>query len=326
MTTAISIIEEARPQFLAVLGGDEPKNVALFNKEAGFMIQALVKSDYAMKIARGNPQSVIDAVVNVAAIGISLNPAKKQAYAVPRDGKICLDISYMGLIDLATASGAIRWAQADVVCQGEAFELTGVDKAASHRFDPFARNLQGDGIRGVYVVVKTSDGDYLTHTMSIDEVHAIRARSSAWKSWVKDKRSCPWVTDPVQMILKTCVKQASKMWPRDQTDDRLGRALEHINAEGEGFEPIAEQDLSAELTPSRIIKPTENTTAAAISLPAKTVPAEDDGELATTGEISHIKLKAGDKIAQLLEGHGLTSLDGLTKANFAALRQSLRAA
>ena len=116
------------------------------------------------------------------------------------------------------------------------------------------------------------------------------------------------------------------MWPRDQTDDRLGRALEHINADGEGFEPIAEQDLSAELTPSRVVKPTENTTAAAPFPITKTAPAEDDWELATTGEVSHIKLKAGDKINQLLEDHGLTSLDGLTKVNFAALRQSLRAA
>jgi recombination protein RecT len=37
----------------------------------------------------------------VAAIGITLNPASKLAYLVPRDGMVCLDISYMGLLHRA---------------------------------------------------------------------------------------------------------------------------------------------------------------------------------------------------------------------------------
>ncbi|KAK6697727.1 hypothetical protein SNK04_013822 [Fusarium graminearum] len=79
------------------------------DREAEFALQTLYGNDYAMKIAMQNRSSVIAAVVNIAAIGISLNPAKKQAYLVPRDGKICLDISYMGLMDLAIDSGSIRW-------------------------------------------------------------------------------------------------------------------------------------------------------------------------------------------------------------------------
>ena len=86
-----------------------------FEREAGFAIQQLGKNDYMMKAAQNNRQAVVDAVTNVAAIGISLNPAKKQAYLVPRDNKICLDISYMGLMDLAQATGAVKWAQAALV-------------------------------------------------------------------------------------------------------------------------------------------------------------------------------------------------------------------
>jgi recombination protein RecT len=79
---------------------------------------------------------VIDAVTNIAAIGISLNPAKKQAYLVPRDGRICLDISYMGLMDLAMADGL------DQVGAGRArpreghFVLNGFDKPPTHNFSP----------------------------------------------------------------------------------------------------------------------------------------------------------------------------------------------
>ena len=64
-----------------------------FEREAGFAIQILTSGDFIAKLAVGDRQSVVNAVTNIAAIGISLNPAKKQAYLVPRKGKICLDIS-----------------------------------------------------------------------------------------------------------------------------------------------------------------------------------------------------------------------------------------
>lgn len=332
MTNAITLVETARPQFLAALGGESPESVALFNKEAGFAVQVLSSSEYAMKIARANPQSAVNAVINIAAIGISLNPAKKQAYLVPRDNKICLDIGYMGFIDLATESGAIRWAQPDIVCEGEKFVLTGVDKAPIHEFDPFSRNL--DKIRGAYVVVKTADGDFLTHTMSIGEVYDIRARSSAWRAFKKNGTSCPWATDEVQMILKTCIKQANKTWPRDKTNDRLGRAINYTNENGEGFEVLANDepaDAGEDLMPTRAVKPTEATDVTPKTTAAATTPAPapapvqaDSGALATEGEIAHIRLKAGDKLPQLLAKAGLASLDGLTKPAFAKCRQILK--
>lgn len=201
-----------------------------FEAEAGFAIQSL-STDYAMKIAMANKQSVIDAVTNVAAIGISLNPAKKQAYLVPRDNKICLDISYMGLIDLAVASGAIKWAQAAVVYEADSFELRGYDEPPLHTFQPFGKD-RGLPV-GVYCVVKTADNEYLTHSMAISEVYSIRDRSQSWKSG----KASPWKSDEAEMIKKTCVKQAYKYWPK--TNERLQNAIHYLNTEtGEGLPAI----------------------------------------------------------------------------------------
>lgn len=208
-----------------------------FEREAGFAVQILSGSDYAMKIALSNRQSVINAVTNIAAIGISLNPAKKQAYLVPRDGRICLDISYIGLLDLAVQSGAIRWGHAELVHEQDGFELAGYDKPPAHKRNPFSTS-RGDVV-GVYVVVKTADGDYLTSAMSIEEVNAIRDRSSAWRAWMEKKKKCPWVTDPGEMAKKTVIKRASKLWPKN---DRLSNAIHHLNVDGdEGLstKPIA---------------------------------------------------------------------------------------
>jgi recombination protein RecT len=211
-----------------------------FEAEAGFAIQTLQTNDYALSVAMQNRQSVINAVQNIAAIGISLNPAKKQAYLVPRDKRICLDISYMGLMDLAMQSGSIRWAQCALVYSGDGFQLNGMDKQPMHTFNPFAKD-RGELI-GVYAVVKTCDGDYLTHAMSISAVHDIRDRSSAWKAWIEKKRKCPWVTDEGEMTRKTCIKQAHKYWPRGQNSDRLEKAIHYLNEQaGEGLHREAEQ-------------------------------------------------------------------------------------
>ena len=226
-------IYEAKDAFVSVLSD----RALSFEREAGFAVQALTANDYALRIAMQNRQSVINAITNIAAIGISLNPAKKQAYLVPRDNRICLDISYIGLMDLAMATGAIRWAQAELVYENDAFALNGFDKPPTHTYDPFSKD-RGDVV-GVYVVVKTADGDYLTETMSIDEVNAIRDRSSAWHAWLTRKARSPWVTDPGEMAKKTCVKRAYKYWPKTE---RLEQAIHHLNTDGnEGLHDIAVQ-------------------------------------------------------------------------------------
>lgn len=253
MSNAIATITQdiyaTRDAFSAVLSGRPGLN---FEREAGFAVQSIQGNDYMMGVALKNRQSVVDAVTNIAAIGISLNPAKKQAYLVPRDNKVCLDISYIGLMDLAMATGAIRWAQAELVHANDAFSLNGMDRPPTHRFNPFSKD-RGDVI-GVYVVVKTSDGDYLTETMSADEVNSIRDRSSAWKAWISKKKSCPWVTDWGEMTKKTCVKRAYKYWPKTE---QLEKAIHHLNTDGgEGLAqagtPQADPDLAKRWTEQAI--------------------------------------------------------------------------
>ncbi|MCU9528782.1 recombinase RecT [Pseudomonas mosselii] len=234
MSNAVATISQdiygTRDSFASVLT-DRSLN---FEREAEFAIQTITANDYSMKLAVQNRQSVVNAVTNIAAIGISLNPAKKQAYLVPRDGKICLDISYIGLMDLAMNTGAIRWAQSELVYTSDNFALNGFDKPPTHSYNPFSKD-RGEVI-GVYVVVKTSNGDYLTETMSVDEVNAIRDRSSAWKAWISKQKSCPWVTDWGEMAKKTCVKRAYKYWPKTE---RLEEAIHYLNTEGnEGLSPI----------------------------------------------------------------------------------------
>ena len=212
----------------------------VFAREAEFAIQIITNQKYCMEVAMKNPQSVRDAVTNIAAMGVSLNPARKQGYLVPRKGGITLVISYMGLLDIAIQSGSILWGQAEIVYSNDSFRLAGFDKPPVHERDPFAKD-RGE-IVGVYVVVKTRDGDYLTTTMTASEVWDVRERSDGWQAFVKDNtKRCPWNTDEGEMVRKTVVKRAYKYWPKTE---RLDSAVHHLNtAAGEGiaFEPPTQE-------------------------------------------------------------------------------------
>ena len=80
--------------------------------------------------------------------------------------------------------------------------------------------------------------------MSLEEVHRIRDRSEGWKAYVAKKiKSTPWHSDEGEMIKKTVIKRAYKLWPKT---DRLDGAVHFLNTEnGEGLEVVAQQNTPA---------------------------------------------------------------------------------
>lgn len=192
----------------------------LFEKEAQFAIQHLDNNQYLAKVAMQNQPAMVAAVRNVAAIGISLNPAQKHAYLVPRGGKVVLDLSYLGLLHIATESGSILWAQCKIVYSSDSYESNGVDKSPTHTYNPFNKN-RGE-IIGAYCVAKTRDGAFLTEEMSMDEIAKVRSRSESFK---KGGMS-PWKTDEGEMIRKTVIKRGYKYWPKT---NRMSEAVEMLN-------------------------------------------------------------------------------------------------
>lgn len=245
--TLVDFIKQQEPLFVKAATDDR----MVWAKECQFAIQLFQNNKYLADIAFQNQASTQNAIINVAAIGISLNPAQKLAYLVPRKGAICLDISYMGLMHIAQKSGAIKWCQSAIVRKNDQFRREGLDKPPVHVYNDFDTAEQRGEIVGAYVVVKTDDGDYLTHTMRIADIYAIRDRSEAWKKYKQDSsKKCPWVTDEEQMILKTVVKQATKYWPRRE---RLDAAIDHVNTEGEeGINFAAERQPERDITPASL--------------------------------------------------------------------------
>lgn len=201
-------------------------NAVTFEQECLYAKQLLNANQYLFGIANQNPQSLKDSILNIASIGISLNPALRQAYLVPRKGKVCLDPSYIGLCHLACESGSIRYVQAMIVHENDEFQFQAVGEKPLHKFNAFKDR---GSIVGVYCVAKTSDNDYLTSIMTVDQINAIRDRSEAYKAFLAKKVSCPWVTDWEEMAKKTVIKNASKLWPKTERSYRLDQAISVSN-------------------------------------------------------------------------------------------------
>lgn len=193
--------------------------------EKNYAIQQLYKNSLACSTAQKNPVSVQNAILNLSSIGISLNPALKHAYLVPRDGAICLDISYMGLMHLAQQSGSIEWGQAKIVYENDTYENQGLNKEPLHKYNAFGD--RGKKV-GVFCTVKLPSGDFLTEEMSAQQVDEVRNTSKA-----KNSQYSPWVTFEDEMWRKTVVKRASKYWPK--ASDRFREAVEVLN-QHEGIE------------------------------------------------------------------------------------------
>ena len=226
-----SLIKQCEPKFNQVSAFSESTQNA-FNRESQFAMQIMGANDFLARTAMNNQSSLINAVVNVAAIGISLNPAEKEAYLVPRNGAVCLDISYVGLMRLATDTGQITWVQSDIVYEKDHFRMVGLDKQPEHHFNAFDKS-RGEAV-GVYVTAKLASGDYLTDTMTTEEINAIRDKSQGHIAFVSGKaRSSIWNDHWGEMAKKTVVKRASKYWPKTE---RLDQAIYHLNTDaGEGI-------------------------------------------------------------------------------------------
>lgn len=228
----LTVFQKAEPRFLELSDGKMK-----FEAESRFVMQLLAQNKTLAEAAKQSPKSLYSAIINIASIGLTLNPAEKFAYLIPRNVKIAdgvwekrvyFEPSYMGLIKLATDSGIVEWVHSNVVYEKDKFTDNGAGEKPEHRYNAFSKE-RGKFV-GVYCVAKLKSGDYLTTLMPEDEVLSIKARNESVKKGYK----CIWDTDFNEMAKKAVVRRAFKMWPRSD-GTRFADAVQLSN-ENEGFE------------------------------------------------------------------------------------------
>ncbi len=220
-------VTSARRPFEKISG--QGGHLVSWEKESMFAMQALVSNTLLQKC---EPHSIRDSVINIASIGLSLNPVLKHCALIPRYNnqlkiyECHADPMYQGLIAIATDGGAVTNVWAEVVRDrdredGNFKYFAGTEPRIIHTPDPFmSEEMRGDVI-GAYCVCEIEGSKHpKVEFMSIEEIENVRDKSELWK---KHKKG-PWKDWFVEMAKKTVIKRAQKTWPKGT--GRLEKAVQ----------------------------------------------------------------------------------------------------
>ena len=195
----------AQHRMIVSLFGDKDK-AAKFTATA-----AKVANDY--KLQECHPQSVLDACINVAQLGLDLSPNLAHAYLVPfkakKENKVAsvqLIISAKGYTALLARTG---WAiKSFIVTENDEFDyrMNGFDEIVT-----FVKDLDSADSKFRYAVAmaKSPSGELFVEVMNASQIDKHRlvssnqngAKSGVWAEWFDG------------MALKTVVKKLSKTLP-----------------------------------------------------------------------------------------------------------------
>lgn len=201
-------------------------------REISFAIQSINKSAQLQKCSK---ESLLQAVLNVSNVGLTLNPAAKEAYLIPRwngltrANEACLDPSYIGLVKLLTDTGSVKAMVCQLVYGGDQFDIDLANNVApvTHKPDLNGKRNQ---IVGVYALATLADGTRQVEWMTLEEVEQIRLRSETYKAFIAGKiQSCTWASDFGEMSRKTVIKRIYKYLPRSEKAAILDRAIDLDN-------------------------------------------------------------------------------------------------
>jgi phage RecT family recombinase len=216
LTNWKSSLKEAHTKFTAI-------NPEKATSELGFAMQIFQNSD---ALQRCEPQSILNAVVNVARTSVTLNPVMRLAYLVPRKNKCVLDFSYMGLVAMLRDNNCIKSISAHIVYEDEDFDYDVAYNKISHK-PRFAKTEEEHKSRqriGCYSRATLPNGEIVFEFMPMWEIEKVKRLSegsgskySAWQTWEEE------------MIKKVVIKRHFKMLISGNPSEALATALQIEN-------------------------------------------------------------------------------------------------
>lgn len=219
----------------------------VFEREAKFALEIIQNSD---RLQSCDPSTVYSSIVNVSALGLSLNPTLGEAALIPRWNRkkgmndCTLSPMYRGLVRLATEAGRVTHVKAELVFELDEIEMS-LGSTPDIKHNPMPSIIAGEKervvdfldrernkLRAVYVVAHLNDGAKIIGVMSYDEILKVALCSEAFnpkpdKKGQRKKPYGPWIEHPGEMAKKSIINREQKTWPRAGAGpDRLDAAIE----------------------------------------------------------------------------------------------------
>ena len=187
--------------------------------ELGFAMQIFQNNP---TLQRCDPQSILNAVVNVARTSITLNPVMKLAYLIPRKNKCVLEFSYMGLVAMLRDNGCIKSISAHIVYEDENFEFDLANNKIRH-LPKYAQSENEHNLRkiiGCYSRATLPNNEVVYEFMPMWEIEKVKRSSEG-----SDNKYSAWQTWKDEMIKKSVIKRHFKMLISVNVTEALTTAL-----------------------------------------------------------------------------------------------------
>ena len=205
-------LTNAYPKFEAI-------NPEKAKSELGFAMQLFQNNSELQKC---DPQSILNAVVNVARTSITLNPVMRLAYLVPRKNKCVLEFSYMGLVALLRDNGCIKSISAHIVYSDEQFDYDVAENKIYHK-PTWAKTEAEHNTReiiGCYSRATLPNGEIVFEFMPMWEIEKVKRNSLG-----SDSKYSAWQTWRDEMIKKSVIKRHFKMLISGNPSEALTTAI-----------------------------------------------------------------------------------------------------
>lgn len=204
-----------------------------WDTEKAYVMQILERNEFLAEVAKKNPISLVTAVLDCAALGLTLSPSSGYAYLVPKRPRqdapyeVQLKISYKGMEQAVLQSGTVAAINTQLVYSNDEFDF-GANENGPYMTFKMARGERGD-LDGVFCSAKYANGEKYIEWMPIADINACEAASDlysngknpAWKGAFKS-----------EMQKKCCVRRADKHWPSSPVLDRINRIYDQESPMG----------------------------------------------------------------------------------------------
>jgi recombination protein RecT len=182
-----------------------------------------------MQIIQSNPKgwqnvdlmSIRSAVENIAFTGLTLNPAMKLAYLIPRKGKAIFEAGYGGLVKILTDSGSVKKVAAVVVYEDEEFEYNAATRMVVKHEQKYAKTEKEHMARkviGAYSCATLTDGSLDYEFMPGWELDKIKSKSDGANSQYSPWQESNWADE---MRKKTVIKRHYKYLPKSEQVSKI---------------------------------------------------------------------------------------------------------
>ncbi len=214
-----AIVQQAQKEFSVISASDK---LVEWAREAAYARQLIVADQY---LVQAEERTIVNAVVNIANVGLTLNPIHRFCTLIARWDKkagiyvASLMVEYRGLLKLATDVG-LDALIVENVYEKDDFEYW-VDDDGEHisykKAAKVPQNTEDNPYVGTFVRAKfKSYSGVFIEFVNAEDMSLIRDQSDAYDP---SKPDCVWIKWAGEQCRKSALKRAQKRWPKTSSKE-----------------------------------------------------------------------------------------------------------